>query len=86
MPLKHIKNDVKIQGYIANVTSKLLYTNDKEEPIEVIFVFPLDSQSAVYHFEATIEGRTIVAECQEKEQVCIFGTLVPKMKMGLSNS
>lgn len=34
-----------------------------------VFVFPLDSDAAVYEFEAEIDGKTIVAEVQEKSQV-----------------
>lgn len=45
------------------------YVNDKDENIETVFVFPLDSDAAVYKFEAEMGGRTIVAEVQEKSQV-----------------
>jgi Vault protein inter-alpha-trypsin domain len=34
-----------------------------------VYEFPIDDQSAVYHFEAKIEDRVIIAECQEKKQV-----------------
>jgi hypothetical protein len=61
--------EATIQGFICNVTSTLKYENAKDEPIEAVFVFPLDDDSAVYHFEALIEDRKIVAECQEREQV-----------------
>jgi hypothetical protein len=60
---------VYIRGFIANVTSDLLYVNDIDENIETEFVFPLDTDSAVYKFEAQIDDRTIVAEIQEKSQV-----------------
>ena len=61
--------DIKIIGFIAEVTSSLFYTNTEESPVEAAFTFPIDDGSAVYSFEAEIEGRHIVAEIQETEQV-----------------
>ena len=69
MPLKKIDIEVSIQGFIANVKSDFHYINDSDEHLETEFLFPLDSDSAVYKFEAEIDGRTIVAEVQEKSQV-----------------
>ncbi|XP_062620573.1 von Willebrand factor A domain-containing protein 5A-like isoform X2 [Saccostrea cucullata] len=66
--LKKISIQVSIHGFIANVTSDLQYINDSDKNIETEFVFPLDSGAAVYKFEAEIDGRTIVAEVQEKSQ------------------
>lgn len=68
VPLKSIDVQVSINGLIANVKSDLHYVNDKDENIETVFVFPLDSDAAVYKFEAEMGGRTIVAEVQEKSQ------------------
>lgn len=45
------------------------YVNDKDESIKTEFVFPLDSDAAVYKFEAKMGGRTIVAEVKKKSQV-----------------
>ena len=69
VPLKEINVDIKIIGFVAEVTSSLLYTNTEESPVEAAFTFPVDDGSAVYSFEAEIEGRHIVAEIQETEQV-----------------
>ena len=69
MPLKSIDVTITIKGFVAHVTSHLTYINVESQPIEAVYEFPVDEQSAIYHFEATIEDRTIVAECQEKEQV-----------------
>ena len=67
--MKKIDIEVSIQGFIANVRSDLHYINDSDGNLETKFLFPLDSDSAVYKFEAEIDGRTIVAEVQEKSQV-----------------
>ncbi|XP_069105737.1 von Willebrand factor A domain-containing protein 5A-like [Argopecten irradians] len=71
VPLKSVGVDVTIKGFVANVQSTLTYENQKEAAVETVFVFPIDDQSAVYQFEADIDGRHIVAECQDKEQVHI---------------
>lgn len=68
VPLKEINVNIKILGFVAEVTSHLLYGNIEEKPIEAEFTFPVDDGSAVYRFEAEIEGRHIVAEIQEREQ------------------
>ncbi|XP_060552028.1 von Willebrand factor A domain-containing protein 5A-like [Ruditapes philippinarum] len=68
IPLKSIKVDVQIFGYVAEVTSTLTYFNTEETPVEAVFTFPVDDGSAVFQFEAHIDGRHIVAEIQEREQ------------------
>lgn len=69
VPLQRIDVQVSINGLIASVKSELHYVSDKDENTETVFVFPLDSDAAVYEFEAEIDGKTIVAEVQEKSQV-----------------
>eukprot|EP00105_Crassostrea_gigas_P042431 XP_019926579.1 PREDICTED: von Willebrand factor A domain-containing protein 5A isoform X2 [Crassostrea gigas] len=68
VPLQRIDVQVSINGLIASVKSELHYVSDKDENTETVFVFPLDSDAAVYEFEAEIDGKTIVAEVQEKSQ------------------
>lgn len=69
VPLKSIDVQLTVRGYVGNVVTTLLYKNTEQNPIEAVFEFPIDDQSAVYQFEAKIEDRVIVAECQEKKQV-----------------
>ncbi|KAL3888724.1 hypothetical protein ACJMK2_001087 [Sinanodonta woodiana] len=68
VPLKEIYVSVTINGFVADVQSTSLYVNTEESPIEAIFTFPVDDQSAVYKFEADIDGRHLTAECHEKEK------------------
>ena len=68
VPLRSIDVQCSIQGVTANVTTDLLYENEDSDPVEASFVFPIDDSSAVYRFEAVIEGRLIVGECQTKEE------------------
>ncbi len=69
VPLKSIDIKAAIQGFVGSVETALLYKNDESNPVEALFTFPLDEASAVFRFEAEIEGRLIVGECQEKQQV-----------------
>ncbi|WAQ96448.1 VWA5A-like protein [Mya arenaria] len=71
VPLKFIDVNVKIKGYLAEVVTSLGYYNSEDDPVEAMFTFPVDDRSAVYQFEATIDGRRIVAEIQEKEHAIL---------------
>ncbi|XP_077334603.1 von Willebrand factor A domain-containing protein 5A-like [Lithobates pipiens] len=68
VPLQGIWVDVQVKGFVADVSATLKYKNKEEKAVEAIFVFPMDEDSAVYSFEATIERKKIVAELQEKKQ------------------
>ena len=68
IPLESIDIHVDVQGFTAYVVAAMKYTNKEENPIEAIYIFPLDEQAAVCGFQATIDGRTIVAEVQEKQE------------------
>nr|CDS32001.1 hypothetical transcript [Hymenolepis microstoma] len=50
----------------ADVTCKFLYENTSSELIEAEFVFPLESTAAVYHLEAVIGKKRLVARCRER--------------------
>ena len=69
VPLKSVDVQLTVRGFIGNVVTTLLYKNTEQSPIEAVFEFPIDDQSAVHQFEAKIENRIIIAECQEKKQV-----------------
>ncbi|XP_078604302.1 von Willebrand factor A domain-containing protein 5A-like isoform X2 [Branchiostoma floridae x Branchiostoma japonicum] len=68
VPLTEIDVNVDIIGYVSNVTSSLQYHNEEDNPIEAVFVFPLDETSAVYKFEALIEGRRVIGKVKEKQK------------------
>ncbi|KAL4230179.1 von Willebrand factor A domain-containing protein 5A [Mactra antiquata] len=68
VPLKSIKVDVLVKGYIADVTANLSYFNDEESPVNAVYTFPVDDSCAVYNFEADIDGNHIVAKIQTKEK------------------
>ena len=68
IPLESINIHVDVQGFTAHVVASMKYSNKEENPIEAIYIFPLDEQAAVCGFQATIDGRTIIAEVQEKQE------------------
>ncbi|XP_060064448.1 von Willebrand factor A domain-containing protein 5A-like [Ylistrum balloti] len=68
VPLKEVQNVALIGASLVHVDSNLLYLNESDEPVEANFTFPLDTSNAVYRFQAEIDGRVIVAECQEKSE------------------
>ncbi|XP_056403305.1 von Willebrand factor A domain-containing protein 5A-like isoform X3 [Hyla sarda] len=68
VPLQGISVDVQVKGFVADVSATLKYKNEEEKAVEAIFVFPMDQDSAVYAFKAKVEGKTIIADLQEKKQ------------------
>lgn len=68
VPLKGVRIESKLHGFTAEVVATMEYSNDGDSPIEAVYVFPLDEEAAVCGFQATIDGRTIVAEIQEKQE------------------
>lgn len=68
IPLESIDVQVDIQGFTAYVVASMNYRNNEENPIEAIYIFPLDEKAAVCGFQAIIDGRTIVAEVQDKKK------------------
>ncbi|XP_059807528.1 von Willebrand factor A domain-containing protein 5A-like isoform X2 [Hypanus sabinus] len=66
--LKKISVPVEVKGFVADVSADLEYRNEEASPLEAVFTFPVDSDSAVYIFQATVDGKTIVAEIKEREQ------------------
>ncbi|OBS81739.1 hypothetical protein A6R68_24271, partial [Neotoma lepida] len=67
--LKSIAVTLSINDFVAGVSATLNYENEEKAPLEAFFVFPMDEDSAVYSFEALVDGKKIVAELQDKYQV-----------------
>ncbi|XP_014447273.2 von Willebrand factor A domain-containing protein 5A, partial [Tupaia chinensis] len=55
-----------VHEFVAGVSATLHYENEEKAPLETFFVFPMDEDSAVYSFEALVDGKKIVAELQDK--------------------
>ncbi|KAF5921432.1 hypothetical protein HPG69_019483, partial [Diceros bicornis minor] len=57
---------LSICEFVAGVSATLNYENEEKVPLEAFFVFPMDEDSAVYSFEAVVDGKKIMAELQDK--------------------
>ena len=68
LPLKGISSTVRIVGVIADVIVEQLYTNEGEQPLEAIYVFPASTRASVYGMEMIIGDRTITAEIRDREE------------------
>lgn len=66
---KSIAVTLSINDFVAGVSATLNYENEEKTPLETFFVFPMDEDSAVYSFEACVDGKKIVAELEDKYQV-----------------
>ncbi|KAF6278702.1 von Willebrand factor A domain containing 5A [Rhinolophus ferrumequinum] len=66
VPLKSISVTLSICEFVAGVSATLNYENVEKTPLEAFFVFPMDEDSAVYSFEAMVDGKKIMAELQDK--------------------
>merc|ERR1712013_9072 len=66
-PLKSIDVTATSCGPIAHNTIKFQYKNTNSTAIQSKFIFPVNSQSSIYHLSATVGGRTIIGKVQEKE-------------------
>ncbi|XP_018023798.1 von Willebrand factor A domain-containing protein 5A isoform X2 [Hyalella azteca] len=65
VPLESVSSSVSVHGYVAHVKSTLRYRNPRNQPLQVYFRTPKDESSALYHVEAKIQDRNIVAKCLE---------------------
>ncbi|XP_042891440.1 von Willebrand factor A domain-containing protein 5A-like isoform X2 [Penaeus japonicus] len=63
-----VKTQVQIRGFVAQVSSSLVYLNSHKDPLQVTYRVPVDEGAAVYKFEAHLDGRVITAHCMEKKK------------------
>ena len=67
-PLQGVAIDAKIVDFISEITVTQSYVNVESNPIEVIYMFPIEEEAAVTSFEAEIDNHTIVTEIREKNR------------------
>uniref|UniRef100_A0A8C9JHA5 von Willebrand factor A domain containing 5A n=1 Tax=Panthera tigris altaica TaxID=74533 RepID=A0A8C9JHA5_PANTA len=72
VPLKSICVTLSVREFVAGVAATLNYENEEKFPLETFFVFPMDEDSAVYSFEAMVDGKTIKAELKDKKKAHII--------------
>lgn len=69
MELESVTVNVTIQDFVADVVSELFFRNTHQVPKETMFVFPVDSDTVVHTFYATMGDTRIEAMLWEKEEV-----------------
>jgi len=60
--------EVSIKGMVASTVINQIFTNNTEEPIEAVYIFPLPNNSAVYDMKMLIKDRLIQGEIKEREE------------------
>ncbi|XP_063210359.1 von Willebrand factor A domain-containing protein 5A-like isoform X1 [Chroicocephalus ridibundus] len=68
MELESVTVNVTIQDFVADVVSELFFRNTHQVPKETMFVFPVDSDTVVHTFYATMGDTRIEAMLWEKEE------------------
>ncbi|KAM6189843.1 von Willebrand factor A domain-containing protein 5A-like isoform 1-T1 [Sarcoramphus papa] len=66
--LETVTVNVTIQDFVANVVSELFYRNTQQVSQETMFIFPVDSDTVVHSFYATMGDTRIEAMLWEKEE------------------
>ena len=67
-PMLSMDVDIRVSGIVARATVKQQFTNDSDEWVEALYVFPLPDESAVDHLEMRINDRIIIGKIQKREE------------------
>ena len=57
VPLVNVDAEVKVVDFIAEVRLAQEYVNREAIPVEATYLFPVEEESTVVEFEATVDGR-----------------------------
>ena len=68
VPLQNVSINAKLVDFVSEVTVVQSYVNVENNPIEVVYMFPIEEEAAVIYFEAEVDGRKILTQVKEKEQ------------------
>ncbi|XP_054138590.1 von Willebrand factor A domain-containing protein 5B2 isoform X3 [Melozone crissalis] len=69
LPLKSSTVKACANGYSLSITAHLLYTNPHKEPVEGIFIYPLEESEVVAGFEAAAGSRRVTFQLQSRQRV-----------------
>jgi hypothetical protein len=67
VPLAKVELDVKVVNFVSEIQLTQQYVNKESRPIEAVYLFPVEEESAVVEFEAYVDGCEIKTEVKEKE-------------------
>ncbi|XP_017665984.1 PREDICTED: von Willebrand factor A domain-containing protein 5B2 [Lepidothrix coronata] len=68
LPLKSSTVKACANGYTLSITAHLMYTNPHEEPVEGIFIYPLEESEVVASFEAAVGSRRVTFQVQNRHR------------------
>lgn len=68
LPLVHTDVEAALTGHIAEVTVSQTFHNDAQDPIEVVYAFPLPENAAVSRMRMVVGGRVIESQIAEREE------------------
>ncbi|XP_065604034.1 von Willebrand factor A domain-containing protein 5B2 [Cyrtonyx montezumae] len=68
LPLKSSRVKACANGYVLSITAQLLYTNPCEEPVEGVFIYPLEESEVVAGFEAVTSSRRVTFQVQSRHR------------------
>ncbi|NXU41619.1 VW5B2 protein, partial [Drymodes brunneopygia] len=69
LPLKSSTVNACANGYSLSITAHLMYTNPHKEPVEGIFIYPLEESEVVAGFEAAVGSRRVTFQLQNRHRV-----------------
>ncbi|XP_009280681.1 PREDICTED: von Willebrand factor A domain-containing protein 5B2 [Aptenodytes forsteri] len=68
LPLKSSRVKACANGYSLSITAHLVYTNPHEEPVEGVFIYPLEESEVVAGFEAVVGSRRVTFQVQNRHR------------------
>ncbi|XP_076197352.1 von Willebrand factor A domain-containing protein 5B2 isoform X2 [Aptenodytes patagonicus] len=68
LPLKSSRVKACANGYSLSITAHLVYTNPREEPVEGVFIYPLEESEVVAGFEAVVGSRRVTFQVQNRHR------------------
>ncbi|XP_061861874.1 von Willebrand factor A domain-containing protein 5B2 [Colius striatus] len=68
LPLKSSRVKACANGYSLSITAHLVYTNPSQEPVEGIFIYPLEESEVVAGFEAAVGSRRVTFHVQNRHR------------------
>ncbi|XP_074955246.1 von Willebrand factor A domain-containing protein 5B2 isoform X1 [Phalacrocorax aristotelis] len=68
LPLKSSRVMACANGYSLSITAHLMYTNPHKEPVEGIFIYPLEESEVVAGFEAVAGSRRVTFQVQNRHR------------------
>ena len=68
VPLQKVEIEAKIVDFVSEIAVTQSYVNVESNPIEVVYMYPIEEEASVTAFKAEIDHRIIVTKIQEKEK------------------